>query len=95
MNFNAQVEFQRYKDEILKMIEGEDHRNVLKSWVHHKRGNGYTKQQIYEILLQFLPYTDLINDTDERLYDRMADFLDSFTVLGKSWRILPDEPDVH
>src|SRR5690349_19575934 len=100
MLFDPNKEFELSKQELLDIIVSEDYKDSLLKWVHQRSANGLSKKQIYDTLLLFHAEIQKHSDPDDKLYDRLSDFMDGFTSWakynkdGSSARILPDEPDV-
>jgi hypothetical protein len=100
MRFNLNTEFLKYKQELLAILVYEEYYDQLLNWVSLRRQTGLSKKQIFDILRQL--FEDIQNSEvqDEKLTERIADFLDGFTPWAKdrsnggSTRILPNEPDI-
>lgn len=94
MTFDAKKIFAGFQQELLSIITGENYWDKLLNWVELKHRSGLSKKEIYEVLLVLIDDIHTRPDPGEVLYDKVADFLDGFTAWGKSFRILPDEPDI-
>ncbi len=55
-----------------------------------------SKKDIYEMFLDFHREIQVDSRTknNEGVYDRLSDFMDGFTAWGKSFKILPDKPNI-
>jgi hypothetical protein len=93
MIVDPEKKFEESLDELLKIICADDHVELLKNWVLRKSGEGLKKEQIYTVLLYL--HKKFSDHPDEKIYDRISDFLDRFTSWAKGSRILPEEPDVE
>jgi len=86
--------------DLLDMIGGDNYHETLEGWVYGKSKAGLSKKQIYDTLLILHGHIQARRDPDDKLYDRLSDFMDRFTSWakfnpdGSSARILPDEPDI-
>lgn len=94
MPFDALEEFNKDKELLLQIIVDENYWETIHGWVMNKSMEGFSKKQIYNILCELQRDVQTRPDPEERLYDRIADFLDLFTSWCKGSRILPNEPDV-
>lgn len=90
------TELEEYYTKILISLEqGYDQKQLL-LFIEELSSNGYSKKAIYNLFLEIHKgiqiHPALYND--EALYDHFCDFMDGFTVWGKRFRILPNEPDM-
>jgi hypothetical protein len=95
MHDQAKREFELCKKELLSIISSEQYNSLLLNWVHDKSKAGFSKLEIYNILMELFKDIQTRPDPADKLYDRVADFCDGFTAWGKSFQILPDEPHVE
>ncbi|MEM7367026.1 MAG: hypothetical protein AAF587_00425 [Bacteroidota bacterium] len=90
------IDFKEYEGELWQIILGENHDSKFLELVDHLHKLGHPKEEIYNLFGDFLIEIQIDPRTkgDEVAYDNLLDFMDGFTVWGKAFRILPDEPDV-
>ena len=96
MTFDVDKEYNLSKQELADLITKDNHVTTLTNWVIRKNNTGFTKRQIYDVLLLLHSDIQKWDDPDDKIYDRLSDFLDRFTDFAgsPSSRILPDEPNV-
>jgi len=94
MTFDPKAEFARHHKELLEMVRDDEYSARMRKWVEERRAAGLTKKEIYDTVLELFVDVQTRPDPGEKLHDRLTDFLDGFTVMGKDFRILPEEPDV-
>ena len=90
------LKFENHKEKLFEILLGENHDDGFLSFIEPLSSQGKSKKEIYELFLVFHREIQIDPRTqhDEDMYDRLADFMDGFTVWGKSFSILPDEPDL-
>lgn len=91
-----QLDFVSYKEQLFAILAGEDHERKFLALIDQLSLQGHTKQEIYDLFLEFLKEIQIDPKTkgDEEAYDKLCDFMDGFTVWGKQFKILPNEPDL-
>lgn len=99
MTFDKIKEFNNCKNKLLEIFSAPESQvqNELLKWVEIKSKSGWTKRNIYDVMVLLSGVFNKMPDGDEseRLYDLLANFTDGFTAWGKLYRILPDEPDIE
>lgn len=91
-----EIEFQEYKEPLFDIILGESPKNEFLNLKDILSKKGYSKKEIYNLFLEFHSEIQTDNRTmkSEHIYDRLSDFMDGCTTWGKSYKILPNEPDL-
>lgn len=89
------LEFKKYKKELFTALLSEEFHVLFMNLIKNFSKQGHSKKEIYELFLDFHQEIQVTPETSEseELYDRLSDFMDGFTAWGKSFKILPDEPD--
>ena len=86
-------EYQEYKERLFSIILGDNHHDELLNLIDQLHDNGASKNDIYDIFLNF--HIEIQKDnrtkTSERIYDALSDFMDGFTDFGQGFKILPNE----
>jgi|ERR1043165_4576268 hypothetical protein len=95
MNEDSNKEFIKFQDELLRILNSDNYWTDLLTWINDRNKSGLTKKDIYLILLELFKDIQTRPDPGDFLYDRLSEFLDGFTSWGKSFRILPGEPDIE
>jgi hypothetical protein len=100
MAFDPDKEFKKYRQDLLDMLAYEEYYDQLLNWVSLRKQTGLSKKQIFDILRNLFEDIQQNQNLDEKIQERIADFLDGFTAWAKyrsnggSSRILPNEPDI-
>ena len=85
-----------YKDRLFEILLGDNHHSGFLELIDQLYNQGQTKAEIYALFLDFHQEIQIDPTTrnDEGIHDRLRDFMDGFSAWGKSFRILPNEPDL-
>ncbi|MES2761147.1 MAG: hypothetical protein V4677_03030 [Bacteroidota bacterium] len=94
MTFDIYKIFTESKQSLLDIVVDTNYSDKLLAWVEMKSKSGLSKKQIYDILLELHKDIQTRPDPDDKLHARVADFMDGFTAWEKSFKILPNEPDI-
>ena len=88
--------FIQYKAQLLEILMNENYHGNLIDLVDQLNGLGHTKMEIYNLFSTFHQQIQVDRRThgNEDIYNRLSNFMDGFTAWGKSFRILPHEPDL-
>lgn len=90
------IEFEKHKVRLFEILLGENHHDEFLYLIGQLSYQGKTKKEIYDLFLVFHKeiQVDLRTKENEKLYDNLSDFMDGFCATGKSFKILPNEPDL-
>ncbi len=90
------IEYKEYKDKLFEILLTEDQSNGFLGLIDQLYNQGQTKAEIYALFLELHQeiQVDPRTKEDECVYDRLSDFMDGFSAWGKSFRILPNKPDL-
>jgi hypothetical protein len=90
------LELGTYKDRLFEILLGDNHHSDFLDLIDQLYNQGQTKAEIYVLFLDFHQeiQIDPRTENDVVAYDRLSDFMDGFSAWGKSFRILPNEPDL-
>jgi hypothetical protein len=94
MTFDVHKIFTESKQSLLDIVVDTNYSDKLIAWVDIQRKSGISKKQIYSIFLELHKDIQTRPDPDDKLHDRIADYMDGFTDWGKSFKVLRDEPDI-
>ena len=89
--------FEDYKSKMFKILLGDDPFDTFLTMIDDLYAGGHSKIDIYRLFLelQLSMREDPRTSGNDTLDDQMVDFLDGFSAWGKSFKILPQEPDVE
>ena len=89
--------FEDYKETMFNTLLGDQPFDAFLDMIDELYANGHSKVDIYRLFLelQLSMREDDRTKANEQLDDQMIDFLDGFSAWGKSFKILPQEPDVE
>ena len=90
------TEFEEYREILFEIVIGENHHDKFLYLINLLHNQGKTKKEIYDLFLDFHVEIQLDERTkkNEKVYNRLSDFMDGFTDSGKGFKILPDEPEI-
>lgn len=85
-----------FKDRLIELMLNNDYQSRLLTFIDQLSIEGYTKEDIYKLFLDFHQEIQIDRRTkdNEEVYNQLSDFMDGFTAWGKSFKILPNEPDL-
>lgn len=90
------INFNHHKTQLFEILLGENHHHEFLKLIDLLSAQGHSKKVICELFIAFHKEIQLDSRTqnDEIIYDRLSDFMDGFTAWGKTFKILPNEPDL-
>ena len=90
------IEFQEYKERLFEIILDESHHDDFLNLIDILSKTGKSKKEIYDLVIEFHAEIQIDDRTkkSELIYDYLSDFMDGFSAWGKSFKILPNEPDL-
>ncbi|MAX80044.1 MAG: hypothetical protein CL843_07705 [Crocinitomicaceae bacterium] len=85
-----------YIPKLFKLIALNNFENQAHNLVYLLHHQGYSKADIYALFIEFHEtiQTHQRFKTDEEKYNRLCNFMDRFTAWSKTFKILPEEPDL-
>lgn len=88
--------FKEHKDILFEILLNKNYYSDLLMLIERLSKQGYTKKNIYNLLLCFHKeiQVDERTNRDEDAYNRLSDFLDEFTAWGNNFTILQNEPEI-
>lgn len=90
------IVFEEYKEILFRILQNDNQKDEFLILIDKLKEKGYSKKEIYNLFLYFHSEIQIDERTkgSEELYDILSDFMDGFTAWGKSFKILPNEPDL-